>query len=214
MSDCVGRLGHVWVVAVTSLWWYGSVKPCWVLGCCSAASYARPCYLRQTLGSSPSRHHKHASWPATIWAPVRPCAASHHPCLQAWPVMCACMATQPCKHARFLTQPPAVCKRVGGGFGGKVSRPNAVAIPAALAAQKTGQPVRFVLSRNDDFRLNGGGACAQTCQLLQPPCCSAALHQRNAQAGGSWCERSQMAPALLSGGPCHQPMSSLGRELS
>ena len=59
----------------------------------------------------------------------------------------------PSSHCAAL---PAVCKRVGGGFGGKVSRPQAVAIPAALAAIKTGRPVRFVLSRNDDFRLNGG----------------------------------------------------------
>ena len=62
-------------------------------------------------------------------------------------------------HALLATQMRfAVCKRVGGGFGGKVTRPSAVAIPAALAAQKTGRPVRYVLTRNDDFRLNGGSS--------------------------------------------------------
>ena len=64
-----------------------------------------------------------------------------------------------------------------------MSRPQAVAIPAALAAIKTGRPVRFVLSRNDDFRLNGGMLSSWIVVQLQCPAtlagsaCSPGSHQ-------------------------------------
>ena len=49
-----------------------------------------------------------------------------------------------------------MCRRMGGAFGGKVARSIPVAAAAAVAAHKTGRPVRFALSRNDDMRINGG----------------------------------------------------------
>ncbi|KAL4447705.1 hypothetical protein ABPG75_004924 [Micractinium tetrahymenae] len=50
----------------------------------------------------------------------------------------------------------AVCRRVGGGFGGKATRNLPVAVAAAVAAVKTGRPVRLVQDRATDMRLNGG----------------------------------------------------------
>ena len=50
----------------------------------------------------------------------------------------------------------AVCRRVGGAFGGKVSRCLPIACSAAIAASKLHRPVRYVLNRNDDFQLNAG----------------------------------------------------------
>ena len=52
----------------------------------------------------------------------------------------------------------AVCRRAGGGFGGKVARSLPVAAAAAIAAHKTQQTVHYQLSRNDDFRMNGGAS--------------------------------------------------------
>ena len=52
----------------------------------------------------------------------------------------------------------AVCRRAGGGFGGKVARSLPVAAAAAVAAHKTQQTVHYQLSRNDDFRMNGGAS--------------------------------------------------------
>ncbi|ODN01661.1 Xanthine dehydrogenase [Orchesella cincta] len=46
-------------------------------------------------------------------------------------------------------------KRVGGGFGGKESRCIMIALPAAIAAQKFGRPVRCVLSRETDMIISG-----------------------------------------------------------
>ncbi len=50
----------------------------------------------------------------------------------------------------------AVCRRVGGGFGGKATRPMPVAAACAVAAQKLGKQVRLSYNRNTDFRQNGG----------------------------------------------------------
>ncbi|PSC73608.1 indole-3-acetaldehyde oxidase-like [Micractinium conductrix] len=50
----------------------------------------------------------------------------------------------------------AVCRRVGGAFGGKCTRNLPVAVAAALAAAKTGRAVRFVQDRQTDMRLMGG----------------------------------------------------------
>ena len=41
----------------------------------------------------------------------------------------------------------AVCRRAGGGFGGKAMRNLPVAVGAAVAAVRTGRPVRFVQDR-------------------------------------------------------------------
>uniref|UniRef100_A0A2C9JJ99 Xanthine dehydrogenase n=1 Tax=Biomphalaria glabrata TaxID=6526 RepID=A0A2C9JJ99_BIOGL len=46
-------------------------------------------------------------------------------------------------------------KRIGGGFGGKVARHACVVLPTAVAAHKTGRPVRLVLERDHDMKLIG-----------------------------------------------------------
>ncbi|MDX2241012.1 MAG: xanthine dehydrogenase molybdopterin binding subunit, partial [Leptolyngbyaceae cyanobacterium bins.302] len=47
------------------------------------------------------------------------------------------------------------CLRMGGGFGGKESQANPLAAAAALAAHKTGQPVRVRLRRHQDMIVTG-----------------------------------------------------------
>ncbi|NXF31839.1 AOXB oxidase, partial [Nyctibius bracteatus] len=47
-------------------------------------------------------------------------------------------------------------KRVGGAFGGKITKPSLFAVIAAVAANKTCRPVRFVLERNMDMLITGG----------------------------------------------------------
>ncbi|NXN36407.1 AOXB oxidase, partial [Rhinoptilus africanus] len=47
-------------------------------------------------------------------------------------------------------------KRVGGAFGGKITKPSLFAVIAAVAANKTGRPVRFALERNMDMLITGG----------------------------------------------------------
>jgi xanthine dehydrogenase large subunit len=47
------------------------------------------------------------------------------------------------------------CLRMGGGFGGKESQANPYAAVAAIAAHKTGRPVRIKLKRNHDMTLTG-----------------------------------------------------------
>uniref|UniRef100_A0A7M4EPV2 Aldehyde oxidase 3-like n=1 Tax=Crocodylus porosus TaxID=8502 RepID=A0A7M4EPV2_CROPO len=46
-------------------------------------------------------------------------------------------------------------KRVGGAFGGKITKPSYFAVIAAVAANKTGRPVRFILERHDDMLIVG-----------------------------------------------------------
>ena len=48
-----------------------------------------------------------------------------------------------------------VCRRMGGGFGGKETQAGHLAVWAALAAKKTGRPVKMRLSREDDFLVTG-----------------------------------------------------------
>ncbi|MFT3807491.1 xanthine dehydrogenase molybdopterin binding subunit [Arenimonas sp.] len=61
--------------------------------------------------------------------------------------------------ARVLGLPAhrVVCRslRMGGGFGGKETQANAFAAIAALAAQRTGRPVRVKLPRSLDMQLTG-----------------------------------------------------------
>jgi xanthine dehydrogenase large subunit len=47
------------------------------------------------------------------------------------------------------------CLRMGGGFGGKETQANPFATVAAIAAHKTGRPVRIKLKRNHDMILTG-----------------------------------------------------------
>lgn len=47
------------------------------------------------------------------------------------------------------------CRRMGGGFGGKETQAGHLAVWAALAAYKTGRPVRLRLDRDDDFMITG-----------------------------------------------------------
>ncbi|MEM7294003.1 MAG: xanthine dehydrogenase molybdopterin binding subunit, partial [Pseudomonadota bacterium] len=47
------------------------------------------------------------------------------------------------------------CRRMGGGFGGKESQPALIACVAALAARKTGKPVKFRMDRDTDMIVTG-----------------------------------------------------------
>ena len=47
------------------------------------------------------------------------------------------------------------CRRMGGGFGGKESQPALLAAIAAVAAAKTGRPVKLRLDRDDDMLITG-----------------------------------------------------------
>jgi xanthine dehydrogenase large subunit len=47
------------------------------------------------------------------------------------------------------------CRRMGGGFGGKETQAGHIAVWAALAARKTGRPVKLRLDRDDDFLVTG-----------------------------------------------------------
>jgi xanthine dehydrogenase large subunit len=46
-------------------------------------------------------------------------------------------------------------RRLGGGFGGKETQSGHLAVWAALAAHRTGQPVKMRLDRDDDFLITG-----------------------------------------------------------
>lgn len=48
------------------------------------------------------------------------------------------------------------CRRMGGSFGGKASRPILVAVPTAVAAMRLSKSVRTVMNRWDDMVLTGG----------------------------------------------------------
>jgi xanthine dehydrogenase large subunit len=49
----------------------------------------------------------------------------------------------------------SICKRMGGGFGGKETQAAQPAMFAALLAAKTRRPVRFAYSKDDDMRFTG-----------------------------------------------------------
>lgn len=46
-------------------------------------------------------------------------------------------------------------KRMGGGFGGKESRPMLVTLPVALAAYEMNRPIRCMLDRDEDMQVTG-----------------------------------------------------------
>jgi xanthine dehydrogenase large subunit len=48
-----------------------------------------------------------------------------------------------------------VVRRMGGGFGGKESQANALAIACAVAAERTGRPCRMRYDRDDDMTITG-----------------------------------------------------------
>jgi len=48
-----------------------------------------------------------------------------------------------------------ICRRMGGGFGGKETQAAQTAAMAAVAARLTGRPARAVLSRDDDMAITG-----------------------------------------------------------
>ncbi|MHA6344692.1 xanthine dehydrogenase molybdopterin binding subunit [Roseivivax sp. CAU 1761] len=47
------------------------------------------------------------------------------------------------------------CRRMGGGFGGKESQGNALAVACAVAARLTGRPCRMRYDRDDDMTITG-----------------------------------------------------------
>jgi abscisic-aldehyde oxidase len=55
-----------------------------------------------------------------------------------------------------------ITRRIGGGFGGKVTRCLPLAVSCALVAYKLKQPVRMVLDRNTDMVLTGGRSPTHT----------------------------------------------------
>ena len=48
-----------------------------------------------------------------------------------------------------------VCRRMGGGFGGKETQAGQLAVWAALAGHKFGRPIKLRLDRDDDFLVTG-----------------------------------------------------------
>ena len=56
---------------------------------------------------------------------------------------------------RTMAQVTCICRRMGGGFGGKETQAALPAALAALAAARTGRPARCVLAHEDDFRVTG-----------------------------------------------------------
>ncbi|MBA3479686.1 MAG: xanthine dehydrogenase molybdopterin binding subunit [Lautropia sp.] len=56
-------------------------------------------------------------------------------------------------------QVQVVCRRMGGGFGGKESQSAMFACVAALAAARLGRPVKLRLDRDDDFLITGRRHC-------------------------------------------------------
>lgn len=54
-----------------------------------------------------------------------------------------------------MNQVVCICKRMGGGFGGKESQATHPAAMAALAAQKTGRPCRIVFNKDQDMQVTG-----------------------------------------------------------
>jgi xanthine dehydrogenase large subunit len=53
------------------------------------------------------------------------------------------------------SQVQVVCRRMGGGFGGKETQAGHLAVWASLAAHKLGVPVKLRLDRDDDFEITG-----------------------------------------------------------
>lgn len=56
---------------------------------------------------------------------------------------------------RQMAQIVCICKRMGGGFGGKETQAAIPALLAALVAAKTGRPARCVLGHEQDFAVTG-----------------------------------------------------------
>ncbi len=54
-----------------------------------------------------------------------------------------------------LSQVRVVCRRMGGGFGGKETQAGHLAVWAALAAHKFGRPIKMRLDRGDDILITG-----------------------------------------------------------
>ena len=77
-------------------------------------------------------------------------------------VLCSTQHPSEMQHlvARALARPSHAvqvqCRRLGGGFGGKESQSAPFACLAAVAAQRSGRPVKLRLDRDDDFLVTGG----------------------------------------------------------
>lgn len=68
-------------------------------------------------------------------------------CQGIWEVKLAVAEVTGCAADKVQVRLPAV----GGGFGGKIEQPLFLAAQAAVAAQKTGQPVKLLYSRDEDL---------------------------------------------------------------
>lgn len=49
-----------------------------------------------------------------------------------------------------------ICKRCGGGFGGKENQAISTSIPASLVAEKFKRPTRYIMNRQIDMQVTGG----------------------------------------------------------
>ncbi|MGA2445212.1 MAG: molybdopterin cofactor-binding domain-containing protein [Opitutaceae bacterium] len=120
-------------------------------GDCAAALAAAPCRLDGEFALGGQEHfylETHAAWaePGENGS-VLVCSSTQHPSeVQA---IVAAVLGRP-RH-QVVTQAP----RMGGGFGGKETQGNAFAALVALAALRTGRPVRLQLDRDVDMTVTG-----------------------------------------------------------
>ncbi|XP_059482209.1 xanthine dehydrogenase/oxidase-like [Neocloeon triangulifer] len=77
-----------------------------------------------------------------------------------WPDMVQCSVSRALKVPANTVQ--VKVKRIGGGFGGKITRATHVAVACAVAANALKRPVRLVLDLKDNMRLLGGRAALKT----------------------------------------------------
>jgi xanthine dehydrogenase large subunit len=120
-------------------------------GDCAAALAAAPCRVDGEFALGGQEHfylETHAAWaePGENDS-VLVCSSTQHPSeVQA---IVAAVLGRP-RH-QVVTQAP----RMGGGFGGKETQGNAFAALVALAAVRTGRPVRLQLDRDVDMTVTG-----------------------------------------------------------
>eukprot|EP00899_Mesostigma_viride_P015965 jgi/Mesvir1/2436/Mv22167-RA.1 len=79
------------------------------------------------------------------------------------PTQCASWAAQAIAKVLGLGQNQVAvnCRRIGGGFGGKVTRSTTMGSATAIAAHKLNKPVHVALTREEDTRLLGGRVAAK-----------------------------------------------------
>lgn len=120
-------------------------------GDCAAALAAAPLRLDGAFECGGQEHfylETHAAWaePGEEGALTIHSSTQHPSEIQA--IVCEVMGKP--RHKVVVESP-----RMGGGFGGKETQGNAFAALVALAAEKTGRPVRWQLDRDLDMQITG-----------------------------------------------------------